>query len=116
MNKKKIGTGVIPLFNNSKSSLMYTCSYYQNDTTNQLSSQKHNNKIIFRNRTFSLEVDLEVDLLTLKMTSNSQNNSVNGCFIQNHIKGGITLVLFAEKIMLDLEIDFFTLKYGKITA
>ena len=41
---------------------------------------------LFRNRTFKLDVDLEVDLLTLKMTSISQNNSMNGCFVQNHIE------------------------------
>ena len=41
---------------------------------------------LFRNRTFNLEVDIVVDLLTLKTTSNFQNNSVNGCFIQNHIE------------------------------
>ena len=41
---------------------------------------------LFHNRFFNLEVDLEVDLLTLKMTSNFPNNSMNGGFIQNHIE------------------------------
>ena len=61
-------------------------------------------------------LDLAIEVLTLKMTFNHQNNTRNGLFSQNHIKDiySISCYLCLLKIIFfytfDLGIDFLTLK------
>ena len=96
---------------------------HQNKTTNGFSSKKSHRKDVLHllvelyvtNQIFRL-LDLEIEVLTLKMTFNYQNNTRNGLLNQNHFKHRYytSCYLCLLKIIFfytfDLEINLLTLK------
>ena len=97
--------------------------YLQNNTINVFSSQNPlktryytcSKRCLLKMIFFRL-LDLEIDLLTLKMTLNNQNNFRNGLPSQNHITNEVLhlfLASFVENAYLTFKLTF-DLEYTKM--
>ena len=60
---------------------------------------------------FFLLLDLEIEVLTLKMTFNHQNNTKNGLFSQNHSKHIYYILHFLLFVFVENHI-FYTFDFG----